>query len=264
MNRRPASTPRSAFTLIELLVVISIIALLMGLLLPAVQKIRVAGKRTQTGADIGQLTTAANSFKTEFKFYPPDSFTIPANKNANNPNNQILAQMFRQYASSLDQTNSGTVPSGMAGAGTTLTGIQCLIYFTAGPSMTGWATDAPIAPSAGASNKKGPFFEYSGPALTNYTYSDPFGTPYVYFVSGPGGTYSGAAQAGGAVIPFRQNNKFVNSDSIQIISAGANRVFGNNNNASNWMPGNGLYSSGAAGGDDMANFNGGQQLGSAP
>ncbi len=267
MNRRPSPTLRSAFTLVELLVVITIIAILVSLLLPAVQKIRVYGKRAQTGADITQLSTAAASFKQEFKFYPPESFTIPANKNASDPNNQIVAQMFRPYASSLDQGNTGTVPSGMAGAGTTLRGIQCLIYFCGGPQGTGWAIDAPIAPTGTANAKKGPFYDVPAAALANgYMHVDAFGLPYVYFASstgqkyGIGGLYTGTSPLGSPnnVTPYTSGGKFVNPDSVQIISAGANKMYGR---GGVWSPGNNDYAGGGTGEDDVANFNGGDQLG---
>ncbi len=105
MSRNTAG--RRAFTLVELLVVITIIGILTGLLLPAVQMAREAARRSQCANHIKQLGLGLLEYEEQYKLFPPGSIVTPPMYYT--PPNSLTADAWGEAAST-----SGT-PAGTGG-----------------------------------------------------------------------------------------------------------------------------------------------------
>lgn len=242
-----STSRRIGFTLIELLVVIAIIGTLIGLLIPAVMKARMAAYRTNTGIEITQLDAACKAFAQKYSgMYPPSTITLPPTS----PQDvTVIKRMFPRI-------NLGAVNWGSATG--TLSGDECLVFFLGGFNQQGFGQD-PTNPSSFASGKDAPFFNFQSARITagsngHPAYLDYYRTNRYAFFSSTNG-YPNACPALMASGPYLQApGVFMKPDSVQILSAGENRLFG---------PGGTILTAGAGAGlpangrDDLANFSGG-------
>src|SRR5205823_2387898 len=98
---------RNGFTLIELLVVIAIIAVLIGLLLPAVQKVREAASRAKCQNGLKQMVLAAHNYESTNGYLPPQygTATIGGVVYGNDASPQALILPYIEQAGKYAQFN---------------------------------------------------------------------------------------------------------------------------------------------------------------
>jgi prepilin-type N-terminal cleavage/methylation domain-containing protein len=294
----PRRTPRAGFTLIEMMLVVVIIGILVALISSAAVRAVVSAKQARNLQEIRQLSVALENFKSKFGAYPPSRIKLceayggyyqsAIDKQLDDDSIQFLTRMFPRLdvaswaANGIDWDGNATLSPPI-----TLTGDQCLVFFLGGipgrvpnPSCLGFSTN-PRNPAATGGDRIGPFFEFQGNRLTPvgapfYSYLDRYEKqPYAYFSSYkttngynryfpiygnsdcatlPNGT------ATPGVFPYLEGpNRYLNPNSYQIVSAGADGVFGPGTVTPTgpfWSAANAslFYPDNTAGRDDQSNF----------
>ena len=192
--RERTSRLRFGFTIIELMVVIVIIAILIGILVPAISKVRQTARDAEARKDISDLEQAIAQFKVSFGIEPPSRITLYAQPGdwdsmTYAPDNKRDKGIVRQIWPKFDFATCGGASNGTTFYGTAMTtpinlnGAECLVFFLGGlidpasGAFVGFGKDPArpfalsSAPASGAippagylyiTNREGPFFEFKG------------------------------------------------------------------------------------------------------
>lgn len=199
--RRPA-----AFTLIELLVAIGIIAILVGLLSPAIYNVVVKARVSEVKQEIGQLEGAIADFHLKFGMNPPSRITLYefGDRSASPPtgwyensaeakwSRSMIRRLWPDFNFNLlrDYNNDGDNSDQF-----TLKGDQCLVFFLGGvwdgTKFAGFSADQrnPFKLSSSGTTSIGPFMDFEAERVVTsalVTYTAPLANFPVYVDTLPG------------------------------------------------------------------------------
>jgi prepilin-type N-terminal cleavage/methylation domain-containing protein len=210
---------RQAFTLIELLVVIAIIAILISLMLPAVQKVREAAARTQCQNNLKQIALACHSYHDVKHGFPRG---VVASWDQNGPTWGLLALVL-PYVEQNNLYQQANIPTDPISAHPDLVAMQLSIFLCPSDPVSNNGpntTDPSIGP--GPATAYG-YTNYNGVCGANWG-GDPGGTGWVPFGyipiwSNPGtnnSSWNGLSNGDG-VFAFRDVNGFLASQGFNVL-----------------------------------------------
>ncbi|NBO92959.1 MAG: DUF1559 domain-containing protein [Planctomycetia bacterium] len=227
---------RSAFTLIELLVVIAIIAILIGLLLPAVQKVREAAARMQCSNNLKQVGIALHSYEGVNQFFPPcgSNFNpVPAGSLSNQGHSiwtYILPYMeqdnlYKQVRIDLPVTHPGNLPAPVGTNSAGMTKLKSLMCPSAPDRVCDYGAPANYLPVPGGVALFGAH-DYGvvtgiGGSIAGFA-GLPSSTPngdtgmLLYATAGPGGALTGQLPRVASCTDGLSNTLFIAEDAGRI------------------------------------------------
>lgn len=288
----PQIDKRGGFTIIEIMIAVVIIAILAGLLLGAIQNVRVRMRIAEVKADMDKLSAGITNFQTRFGVRPPSSITLheaPAGWAADPKSRGALKRIWQNFDFSVTRELDGDAST--TSASVTLDGSECLVFFLGGVvdlDAAGNGSGAYIGFSKDPSNplkrdtsattsRDGPYYEFPGAFNSSVSPPAPFAggrlvdtdgdnylelldtlpsqqQPMVYF-NNSGSGYSN--NDSGKVNPYYRDAAGRNpykAESFQIISPGFDGSYGTGGQFET----NNSDALGAADSDNITNFHGGQ------